>query len=155
MRRINREMHGKSNTPSYAVWACMKNRCYNKNDADYKYYGGRGITIYYKWINSFESYLSFVSKLLNYGTKGYSLDRIDNDKGYFPYNLKYSTISEQRLNRRTWGKSKYKGVGYSYRDNIWRASGKTIDGKRLYLGCFKTENEAYKAILDNNRRLIG
>jgi hypothetical protein len=35
--------------PEYKVWRAIKNRCFNKNATDYKYYGGRGITVCGLW----------------------------------------------------------------------------------------------------------
>lgn len=37
--------HKASKTRLYRVWAGIKNRCYNKNSENYKYYGGKGIAV--------------------------------------------------------------------------------------------------------------
>jgi hypothetical protein len=49
--------HGMSNTITYCSWASMKERCLNPNSKDFKYYGGRGITICPRWLNSFIKFL--------------------------------------------------------------------------------------------------
>src|SRR5882757_2311743 len=36
---------GALRTPEYSVWISMKDRCSNKNDADFHHYGGRGIAV--------------------------------------------------------------------------------------------------------------
>lgn len=43
----------------YRIWDGMKQRCYNKNDKDYKYYGAKGITVCNEWINNFEAFMEW------------------------------------------------------------------------------------------------
>lgn len=131
-------------TKVYVAWRHMKDRCTNPNFAQHKDYGGRGIKVCDEWINSFIAYYNFVSKLPNYGVKGYTLDRINNDKGYYPSNVKYSTWSEQQSNKRPWGTSKFKGVCWHKASNKWMARIR-INGKRIHIGLFNTELEASKA----------
>ena len=78
----------------------MKNRCYNPNSPAYKDYGGRGITICDEWRNSFETFFDYVSKLEHFNEPGRSIDRIDNEKGYFPGNVRWATAKEQAHNQR-------------------------------------------------------
>ena len=78
----------------------MKNRCYNKNHPSYKDYGGRGITICDEWRNSFEAFYNYVSKLDHFNEPGRSLDRIDNNQGYCPGNVRWATAKEQANNKR-------------------------------------------------------
>jgi DNA-binding CsgD family transcriptional regulator len=61
------------------TWYAMKNRCYNKNSQGYKNYGARGIGICYGWLNSFDSF----KKDMGYRPKDHSIDRIDNNGGYW------------------------------------------------------------------------
>ncbi len=79
--------------PTYTCWLDMRTRCKNPNNVRYKDYGGRGITICQKW----EVYENF---LLDMGEKpkGLSLERKDNNKGYFPDNCKWATPMEQSNN---------------------------------------------------------
>ena len=78
----------------------MKNRCYNINCPEYKNYGGRGITICDEWRNSFVAFYDYVSKLEHFNEPGRSLDRIDNNKGYCPGNVRWATAKEQANNKR-------------------------------------------------------
>jgi hypothetical protein len=77
-------------------WTAMKQRCLNSKCPGYADYGGRGITICDRWIESFESFLSDMGEK----PEGKSLDRIDNDGNYNPSNCKWSTPVEQASNRR-------------------------------------------------------
>ena len=74
----------------------MKNRCSNAKTGNFKYYGGRGIKVCDRWINSFEHFLADMGKK-PLGTMG--LDRINPDGDYEPGNCRWATYIEQRHNR--------------------------------------------------------
>lgn len=95
--------HGLSGTRIYRAWQDMRKRCFNPKNKRYKDYGGRGITVYPEWAGSdgFKAFYDYVSKLEHFGEEGYSLDRIDNDKGYEIGNLRWATDEEQANNKTT------------------------------------------------------
>lgn len=93
------QAHGLSYDAAHVTWKNIKTRCFNPNGKSYKYYGARGITMYEPWIHDFKAFYDYVSKLEHCGEKGYSLDRIENDKNYEPGNLRYATQSEQNRNQ--------------------------------------------------------
>jgi hypothetical protein len=92
--------HDKWGSKVYKTWDNMKSRCTNPKATGFKYWGGRGIKIYDKWLNSFDAFYDYVSKLPHFGEEGRSLDRINNDGDYEPNNLRWATRSEQNFNKR-------------------------------------------------------
>jgi len=83
------------NNPTYRSWAHMKERCFNKNVKEYKWYGERGITVCKEWLEFKNFYEDMGDK-----PDELQLDRIDNNKGYYKNNCKWSTKKEQCNNRR-------------------------------------------------------
>ena len=73
----------------------IKNRCYNKNSDDYKYYGAKGITMCDEWLNDFNAFYEW--SLNNNFSKDKEIDRIDNNKGYSPDNCNYISKEENLL----------------------------------------------------------
>ena len=92
--------HDKAYSRLYINWKGMKQRCNNPNHKGYKDYGGRGIKVFEDWEEDFQAFYDYVSKLEHFNEDGYTLDRIDNDKGYEPGNIRWATYSEQRMNQR-------------------------------------------------------
>lgn len=94
----SKETHGKSNTRLYYIWCAMKERCLNEKSSAYKWYGGREITVCEEWKSSFEDFYDWA---MSHGYEEHlTLDRIDNDKGYFPDNCHWVTMKAQNSNRR-------------------------------------------------------
>lgn len=102
--------HGLGNTPIYHTWKGIKYRCFSPNCKDYKNYGGRGITMYPEWKDDFTAFYSYVSTLEHFDDEDYTLDRIDNNGGYIPGNLRFANKKTQRINQRRTIFVEYEGV---------------------------------------------
>lgn len=141
--------HGMTKTSEYPTWADMKRRCINPNHAAYKYYGGRGITVCKEWLHSFETFF----KDMGERPSGLTLERIDNDKGYYLENCIWATPTEQGRNRGLYinNPSGFVGVYWREERNRWvvfiGANNKTI-----YLGDFSNLEDAINARKEGEKR---
>ena len=81
----------------YRIWLRIKDRTLNKNSHAYKRYGERGITICDEWKNSFEAFRDWAIE--NGYSDELSIDRIDNDRGYYPANCRWADVKTQSNNR--------------------------------------------------------
>lgn len=134
--------HGKSNTSTYKSWDSMVQRCTNKNKSRYKDYGGRGIFVCKDWLK-FENFLRDMGEK---PSKNYSIERINNNDGYFKENCKWATCFEQSENKRkiSTNTSGFTGVSFYARKNKYIAYLQR-DGKRKHLGYFASIDDAINA----------
>lgn len=128
----------RSRSAEYRSWLSMLNRCRNRNLDCYPDYGGRGITVCERWASSFESFLADMGPR---PSAEYSLDRINNDKGYEPSNCRWATRREQGCNKRNNHVVEYgdqmvalseycRRTGAPYARTIWRLKhSKSLEGR--------------------------
>jgi hypothetical protein len=158
----SKDGHGMSKTKSYSRWRSMKKRCDNPKDPYYKDYGGRGIKVCERWDKSFPAYFEDVGER----PEGLTLDRVDNDGGYWcgkcdeclangwPKNWRWATQKQQIFNQRPKpNKTGYSGV-VQYADNRYQAQ-IYLAGKTKKLGSFDTAEEAGQAYLEARQEANG
>ena len=81
----------------YTAWMNMKSRCLNSKDKGYINYGGRGVKICERWLESFEN---FIKDMGDKPTPSHSIERNDVDGDYEPSNCYWTTIDVQAKNKR-------------------------------------------------------
>lgn len=93
----------------YGIWMMMHVRTENPSHVAFKHYGGRGIRVCPEWHKDrqeqgFRAFLEFVGPR---PSPKHTIDRVDNDLGYQPYQgdgstrqVRWATPKEQRANQR-------------------------------------------------------
>lgn len=92
--------HGKSTTREYRAWRNAIERCYGLDTRNHGNYAVRGITMYKEWRRNFMSFYRYIVKHFGRCPEGWTIERVDNDKGYFPGNVRWATYKEQNRNKR-------------------------------------------------------
>jgi hypothetical protein len=145
--------HGMAGSRVYNLWHAIIQRTRNPKATGFDHYGGRGIDIDPRWLASFDAFYADVG---DPPTPRHQIDRKDNNRGYWPDNVRWATHQQNQWNQ---GKkstlaqtSSLKGVSHVGRK--WRATIRTDDGVR-HLGYFHTEAEAGTAYAQAARALRG
>jgi len=74
----------------------MMDRCTNPKSKDWKNYGGRGIRVCLRWLESVENFLADMGER----PANTSINRIDVNGNYEPGNCRWATKQEQEANKR-------------------------------------------------------
>src|SRR5262245_50710537 len=98
-----------TSTPEHAAWRNMHLRCSNPDHPRYHRYGGRGIVVCDRW----GEFKYFYADMGPRPSPSHSLDRIDNDGPYAPWNCRWATPTEQRCNRGRSVEVRYRGRSQS------------------------------------------
>lgn len=150
---IRKIKHKQSNSRIYTTWTAMKQRCLNNNHYRYSDWGGRNISILKEW----ENFDAFYEWSINNGyEENLTLDRINNDEGYYPDNCRWVTYTTQSRNTRriiSTNTSGYRGVSLFKSVNKYRAY-IVVNYKQIHLKYYSTALEAAKAydtyVIQNN-----
>lgn len=93
--------HGKCYAQVYTTYFGMKQRCINTSDHKYRDYGGRGITVCDRWLESSPTgFENFLEDMGDRPTTKHSIDRIDVNGNYEPSNCRWATSTQQARNKR-------------------------------------------------------
>lgn len=90
-------VHGNSAHPLYAIWRGIIERCTNPRMPTFNNYGGRGIKVCERWLNSFDAFLQDIGPR---PSEVHSVDRVNNDGNYCPENCRWADSTQQALNRK-------------------------------------------------------
>lgn len=129
----------------------MVRRCTQEKDPHFANYGGRGISVFPEWMDV-RAYVAYVERELGpQPSPEHSIDRIDNERGYEPGNLRWATRSEQNKNQRQRlrcdlpvGQSGHRGVRLHKRSGLWQARVHRR-GREISLGYYATPELAAAA----------
>lgn len=78
--------------PHKRRWLCRLysaiSRCHDERDPAYEWYGARGIKVYKEWMENKDSFLEYMRGIDHWDDPRYEIDRIDNNGGYVPGNIR-------------------------------------------------------------------
>lgn len=125
--------HGMSESREYWIYQKMMDRCTRPSmQPTFSHYGGRGISVCQRWMDSFEAFFSDMGSC----PPGLSLDRINNDGNYEPNNCRWATRIMQARNKTTTRWITVDGVTASLAEWAEKSGlSRSTIGMRLHKGC--------------------
>lgn len=89
----------KTHHPLFRLWCNTRQFCNNPRNKQYQQYGGRGIKWCRQWNNDFWRFADWMDQNLGPRPQGHVLDRINNNRGYYPGNLRWATKRQDSNNK--------------------------------------------------------
>ncbi len=123
--------HGHSHEVEWRIWKGMISRCTSPKNPAWVNYGGRGIRVCRRWIESYDSFLADMGRR---PSPGHELDRRDNNRGYTPSNCRWVSRKINSRNRRSARIVTYRGRSMCLSEACelaglpWDTVAKRIDG---------------------------
>ncbi len=119
-------------------------------------YHNKGYATRSSYINRYKTIEVLMHREIMNTPKGMETDhkdfnKLNNQRSNLRVCDRYQNMRNRKPNR---GNSYYKGVSFSKRDNIWRAV-IFYDGKQVFVGHFKNEEEAARAYDRKAKELFG
>lgn len=106
IERIEKKTHGLTHSRLFSIWTNIKTRTSNPNCSEAKNYIGKDIKMCDEW----KDFIIFYNWAMSNGySDNLSIDRIDNSKGYYPENCRWTTAKEQNRNKDNLHYIEYKG----------------------------------------------
>lgn len=128
--------HGMSKTRTYNIWVGIKQRCLNPKDTGYHNYGAKGISITDEWLD-FENFFKDMGEVPN----NYTIERLNNEKGYSKENCTWADRSTQNINKTYLNKTTgIKNISYNERDDSFSVG--IARNKKRYRKEFKKLEDA-------------
>lgn len=140
----NYTTHGAGYEPWIAQWRAMVRRTTNPKDVSYEHYKKRGISIEPDFI---VDPWAFYEEIGEYPGKNYTIERIDNDKGYLRGNIKWATQAANNMNKSLYknNKSGTSGILWDKKRQQWKVD-KRFNNKRYYGGRYDDLKDAEKVL---------
>lgn len=89
--------HGERRSVEYKILRGMVARCHCPTNKAFSNYGGRGIIVCDEWRKDAAAFIAHVGRR---PSELHSIERIDNERGYEPGNVRWATMKEQCRNKR-------------------------------------------------------
>lgn len=139
---IRKTTHGGYHTTEYKIYFGMRKRCLNSKSLDYPYYGGNGVTICQRWLDSFENFIEDMGPIPKQAT----LNRKNSSKIYSKETCEWVSRSIQSYDQTTkkTNKSGKTGVSFDKKTNKWNSK-IGFETKSIHLGRFSELDQAILA----------
>jgi hypothetical protein len=114
MHLLRMKLRKKDYPTEHLAWYGMRKRCNDPSNKSYVNYGGRGIKVCPQW-DCKQGFWDFLAHIGPKPCASLSLDRIDNERGYEPGNVRWATASQQNKNRRPFSEEWRRKVSKSHK----------------------------------------